>query len=268
MPWTAKTRAVAWRRVNAEPDTPRSVIAAEVGVSAKALRDLIKEKEGETGTRAKRVKRGRPKRREIAWDFVHAINRGVGRLDDWLAWQEELRAALRAKRLGRTLSLYEDAEAVADAINTPAGLAFVLSLTGDPRRRESDHLDIVLNESMVSPKPLRSLAQDLSRSATRAERLKFSKDGGKIRIRSQVRLAPWAGLGFGRVSLRELGQASLWFRKVSPASDLEKEAEGRYLTGVLRREIRLLDAKDPGLMSQARKMLRFRASPKLPSPRS
>jgi hypothetical protein len=60
MPWTAKTRAAAWRRVNAEPDTPRSVIAAELGVSAKALRDLIKEKEGETGTRAKRVKRGRP----------------------------------------------------------------------------------------------------------------------------------------------------------------------------------------------------------------
>ena len=60
MPWTAKTRAAAWRRVNAEPDTPRSVIAAELGVSAKALRDLIKEKERETGTQAKRVNRGRP----------------------------------------------------------------------------------------------------------------------------------------------------------------------------------------------------------------
>ena len=60
MPWTAKTRVAAWRRVNAEPDTPRSHIAAELGVSAKALRDLIKEKQRETGTRAKRVKRGRP----------------------------------------------------------------------------------------------------------------------------------------------------------------------------------------------------------------
>jgi hypothetical protein len=68
MPWTAKSRAVAWRRVNAEPDTPRSVIAAELGVSAKALRDLIKEKERETGERLKKRKPGRP--RGAQEDFV------------------------------------------------------------------------------------------------------------------------------------------------------------------------------------------------------
>ena len=261
MPWTTKSRDWAWREVILEPDRPLSAIARDAGVSPKALRDLIAEREKETGISAPPRRRGRPDRRITAWDLITAINHSVLYFDDedidrQLGWRESLREALRGKRAGKADSLGTDAESVVASLATPAGLAFVLAITGHPQlRRESDHISFAIDHPLP-PIVLKDLAQQLARSGAVGQKFENTKD--RIRISTKVRPAPWAPSGYGKVTPLEIGAAALWLRKHPAPSDEEKAKEGRYLVGALRRELRRLEAIDPGLHGQARKWLKYR----------
>ncbi len=258
MPWSSRTRAIAWRRVLAEPDTPRAQIAREIGIDPKALRDLIREKERETGKRIKARKRGRPKRPAPSADFLAAAHffETFGKVD--LAAREAIRAALRARRSGRPRRRYATpASRVIDLLEAPAALALLLTIVGDPQlRRESDHLDIEYPPEM-SAEDLKQLKRAGIKSGD-AKLDKQSDDGWTIT--TPAKLTPYAPAEREPAPL-EIGRASLWLRKVVMPSRIEKLKEAHYLKGALRREMRRLKVSDSKLYASTREALGLRKEP-------
>ena len=250
MPWTAKTRAAAWRRVNAEPDTPRSVIAAELGVSAKALRDLIKEKECETGTQAKRVKRGRPLLAEprIPLDFLE-VARSIARdkVD-----REKLRGAIRRrmrrKQLRHSLPRYpSEEERLVNSITSLPALTLLLRFTGHPaiRREVVDNLDFEIGPALWAVTDKGSLARQLE--GVPGKRIFAQPDGG-VRIFAAGKRTKASRLTYAKWSEVALGFRWLTVNKGDPdypdrAKQMKRAtAEGRKLRDGVRRLLRKMRA--------------------------